>query len=57
MNKGITDNPDFIPVDDNNVWQVTGTTMNLLYSMYLWANKHNIDNEDDWEDHLKGVKK
>ena len=52
-NPGITDNQDFIPVDDDGIWQVTGTTMNLLYAMFQWANEHSIDNEDDWEDHLK----
>ena len=51
--KGITDNPDYIPVDDDGVWKVSSTTMNLLYAMYLWADKNGIDNEDDWEDHLK----
>jgi len=62
--KGITDNavpkvpdgfwnPDYIPVNDDGVWEVSSTTMNLLYAMYLWADKNGIDNEDDWEDHLK----
>ena len=51
--KGITDNPDYIPVDDDGVWKVSSTTMNLLYAMYLWADKNGIDNEDDWENHLK----
>lgn len=60
--KGITDNDDLgfkscdpynIPVDDDGVWQVSSTTMNLLYAMYLWAEKNGIDNEDDWENHLK----
>ena len=51
--KGITDNPDYIPVDDDGVWKVSSTTMNLLYAMYLWANEHGIDNEDDWENHLE----
>lgn len=51
--KGITDNPDYIPVDDDGVWEVSSTTMNLLYAMYLWANEHGIDNEDDWENHLE----
>ena len=51
--KGITDNPDYIPVDLDGVWQVSSTTMNLLYAMYLWADEHGIDNEDDWENHLE----
>ena len=51
--KGITDNPDYIPVDDDGVWKVSVTTMNLLYAMYLWADEHGIDNEDDWENHLE----
>ena len=62
--KGITDNavpkvpdgfwnPDYIPVNDDGVWEVSSTTMNLLYAMYLWANEHGIDNEDDWENHLE----
>ena len=58
---GITDNTafrrpnheDYIPVDDDGVWQTSATTMNLLYAMYLWADKNGIDNEDDWENHLK----
>ena len=58
---GITDNTafrrpnheDYIPVDDDGVWQTSATTMNLLYAMYVWANKNGIDNEDDWGDHLK----
>ena len=51
--KGITDSPDYIPVDDDGVWKVSSTTMNLLYAMYLWADEHGIDNEDDWENHLE----
>jgi len=59
--KGITDttvfrrpnHEDFIPVDDDGVWKVSATTMNLLYAMFLWSGKNGIDNEDDWEDHLK----
>ena len=51
--KGITDREAYIPVDDDGVWKVSVTTMNLLYAMYLWADKNGIDNEDDWEDHLK----
>ena len=51
--KGITDREGYIPVDDDGVWTVSVTTMNLLYSMYLWANEHGIDNEDDWENHLQ----
>ena len=62
---GITDNTafrrpdheDYIPVDDDGVWQVSASTMNLLYAMYLWADKHGIDNEDDWADHLKLMRK
>ena len=58
---GITDNTafrrpnheDYIPVDDDGVWQTSATTMNLLYAMYLWADEHGIDNEDDWENHLE----
>tara|TARA_R110002020_G_scaffold46407_2_gene132009 strand:+ start:164 stop:496 length:333 start_codon:yes stop_codon:yes gene_type:complete len=64
LSTGITDNavpkvpdgfwnPDYIPVDDDGVWQTSATTMNLLYAMYLWANEHGIDNEDDWENHLE----
>ena len=44
---------DYIPVDDDGVWQTSATTMNLLYAMYLWADEHGIDNEDDWENHLE----
>ena len=44
---------EFIPVDDDGVWNVSVTTMNLLYAMFLWANKNGIDHEDDWENHLK----
>ena len=51
--KGITDREAYIPVDDDGVWKVSVTTMNLLYAMYLWADKNGIDNEDDWEDHLE----
>ena len=59
--KGITDNTafrrptheDYIPVDDDGVWLTSATTMNLLYAMYVWADKNGIDNEDDWEDHLE----
>ena len=50
--KGITDSDAYIPVDDDGVWKVSVTTMNMLYSMFVWANKHNIDNEDDWEGYL-----
>ena len=61
---GITDNTafrrpnheDYIPVDDDGVWQTSATTMNLLYAMYLWADKNGIDNEDDWEDHLERMR-
>ena len=61
LDKGITDttvfrrpnHEDFIPVDDDGVWKVSATTMNLLYAMFLWSGKNGIDNEDDWEDHLK----
>ena len=51
--KGITDREGYIPVDDDGVWTVSVTTMNLLYAMYLWADKSGIDNEDDWENHLQ----
>ena len=61
LSTGITDNTafrrpnheDYIPVDDDGVWQTSATTMNLLYAMYLWADEHGIDNEDDWENHLE----
>jgi len=52
-NKGISDDPNYIPVDDDGVWNVSTTTMNLLYAMYRWADKNDIDHEDDWENHLK----
>ena len=61
--KGITDgynlvyDENFIPVDDDGVWNVSTTTMNLLYAMFLWANKNDIDTEDDWENHLKLMRK
>ena len=59
--KGITDNqdyiesvnPDYIPVDDDGVWEVSSTTMNLLYAMYLWAQEYRINNEDDWDQWIK----
>ena len=51
--KGITDNPDFIPVDDDGVWKVSSTTMNLLYAMHLWAQEYRINNEDDWDQWIK----
>ena len=51
--KGITDNPDYIPVDLDGVWQVSSTTMNLLYAMYLWAQEYRINNEDDWDQWIK----
>ena len=61
---GITDNTafrrpnheDYIPVDDDGVCLTSATTMNLLYAMYLWADKNGIDNEDDWEDHLERMR-
>ena len=61
LGNGITDttvfrrpnHEDFIPVDDDGVWKVSATTMNLLYAMFLWSGKNGIDNEDDWEDHLE----
>jgi hypothetical protein len=67
-NKGISDRDnqhlhlgmgtkEFIPVDDDGVWNVSVTTMNLLYAMFLWANKNGIDHEDDWENHLKLMRK
>ena len=52
-NTGISDDPNYIPVDDDGVWNVSSTTMNLLYAMYQWADKNDINNEDDWENHLK----
>lgn len=62
--KGITDNavpkvpdgfwnPDYIPVNDDGVWEVSSTTMNLLYAMYLWAQEYRINNEDDWDQWIK----
>ena len=51
--KGITDNPDYIPVDLDGVWKVSSTTMNLLYAMHLWAQEYRIDNEDDWDQWIK----
>ncbi len=56
MTQGITDNPDYIPVDDDGVWKVSVTTMNLLYAMYLWARHNNIDNEDDFEEYQEELK-
>tara|TARA_R110002110_G_scaffold403809_1_gene621744 strand:- start:212 stop:592 length:381 start_codon:yes stop_codon:yes gene_type:complete len=52
-NTRISDDPNYIPVDDDGVWNVSSTTMNLLYAMYQWADKNGINHEDDWENHLK----
>ena len=46
---GITDNEDFIPVEEDGVWITSTTQMNLLYSMDRWASRNNIDTEDDWD--------
>ena len=48
---------EFIPVDGDGVWNVSVTTMNLLYAMFLWANKNGIDHEDDWKNHLELMRK
>ena len=59
---GITDgynlvyDENYIPVDDDGVWHVSTTTMNLLYAMFLWADKNGIDTEDDWDAFVKSLK-